>query len=176
MFYSAMFSFLIVKHPTFKTMTFENWLPLPRRPTIGNKRVDFVKFFTYPHGVTARFTKFLVVVTLVATTGFHWITLQTIAWTTMFAANMTCENFFTAVSETFDGRHLCPLCKAIRAGKKSENKSDTLVLKLKLEYPPLKENFVLIAPSRFQLLPQKDSFAKSLSRKPPLPPPRSFFV
>jgi len=126
--------------------------------------------------VSAWFKKFLIVVTLVATTGFHWMTLQTIAWTTMFAANMTCENFSTAVSETFDDRHLCPLCKAIRAGKKSENKSDAFALKLKLEYPPLKGNFVLIAPSRFQVLPQKDSFAKPLSRKPPLPPPRSFLV
>jgi hypothetical protein len=38
------------------------------------------------------------------------------------------------------------------------------------------ENFVLIAPSQFQLLTLKSSFAKSLSQKPLLQPPRGFFV
>jgi hypothetical protein len=29
---------------------------------------------------------------------------------------------------------------------------------------------------RFELLPLKNSFAKSLAQKPPLPPPRGFFA
>jgi hypothetical protein len=94
----------------------------------------------------------------------------------MIAANLSCESLSTAVSQTFDGKHLCPLCKAIAAAKKSEKKNDALVLKLKIEFPPLAEKFVLVAPSVFKVF-QADVFsADSLFTKPPLPPPRSFFV
>jgi hypothetical protein len=37
--------------------------------------------------VLARFSKFLVVVALVTTTGLHWAVLQSVAWTTMLASN-----------------------------------------------------------------------------------------
>jgi hypothetical protein len=46
----------------------------------------------------------------------------------------------------------------------------------KLEFPPPKESFALIAPSQFQLVPLTDSFAEHLSQKPLLQPPRGFFV
>jgi hypothetical protein len=68
------------------------------------------------------------------------------------------------------------LCKAIAAGKQSEKKTDFSFQSQKLEFPPANENFTLIAQAQFQLLPQKSSFAKSLSQKPLLEPPRGFFV
>jgi hypothetical protein len=126
--------------------------------------------------VFARLGKCLVVVALVLSTGLHWAALQTVAWTTMIAANLSCESFSTAVSQTFDGEHPCPLCKAIAAAKKSEKKNDALVLKLKIEFPPLAEKFVLVAPRMFEVF-QADRFsADSFFAKPPLPPPRSFSV
>ncbi|HEY3932856.1 MAG TPA: hypothetical protein VGM58_10875 [Verrucomicrobiae bacterium] len=124
----------------------------------------------------ARIGKFFFVLTLVATLGAHWALLQTVAWTTMLADNLCTHSVKEAVTETFDGNHPCPLCKAIAAGKQSEKKTDFSFQSQKLEFPPLKENFVLIAPSQFQLLPQENSFAKSLFQKPLLPPPRQFFV
>jgi hypothetical protein len=67
--------------------------------------------------VLARFSKFLVVVALVATTGLHWAVLQSVAWTTMLASNLRTQSLAEAVTHTFDGRHPCCLCKTIAATK-----------------------------------------------------------
>jgi len=94
----------------------------------------------------------------------------------MLADNLQSCSLHDAVVKTFDGKHPCCLCKAIAAGKKSEKKNEFTGQNQKLEFPPAKENPVLIAPSSFQLLPQGNSFAESLPQKPPTPPPRGFFV
>ena len=123
-----------------------------------------------------RFGKFLVVVALVTTTGLHWAVLQSVAWTTMLADNLRTQSLTEAVTHTFDGKHPCCLCKAIAAGRKSEQKKEFTAPMQKLEFPPVKENFVLVAPSQFQLLPQANTFAVSLTQKPPTPPPRVIFA
>ncbi len=123
-----------------------------------------------------RFGKFLVVVALVTTTGLHWAVLQSVAWTTMLADNLRTQSLAEAVTHTFDGKHPCCLCQAIAAGRKSDQKKEFTTPIQKLEFPPVKENFVLIAPSSFQLLPQANTFADFLTQKPPTPPPRRFFV
>jgi len=127
--------------------------------------------------VPARFGKSLVVVTLVLATGLHWAALQTIAWTTMFAANLSSQQSLTeAVAQTFDGEHPCPLCKAIAAGKKSEKKSEAITPVLKMEFPPVADRFVLIAPKPFAAFSPANVFADSVRSQPPVPPPRSFPV
>jgi hypothetical protein len=126
--------------------------------------------------VFARFGNLFAVVTLVAMLGAHWAMLQTVAWTTMLADNLHSVSFCDAMTETFDGQHPCALCKAIAAAKQSEKKTEFSFPSQKLEFPPLKENFVLVAPSQFQLLPSADSFAESLVHPPLTPPPRSFPV
>jgi len=118
-----------------------------------------------------------VVIALVLSTGLHWAALQTIAWTTMFAANLASQQSITeAVSQTFDGEHPCPLCKAIAAGKKSEKKSEATAPVLKMEFPLVADRFVLIAPKPFAVFSPVNVFADSVSSKPPVPPPRSFPV
>lgn len=93
----------------------------------------------------------------------------------MLAANLASQQSLTeAVSQTFDGEHPCPLCKAIAAGKKSEKKSEALTLKLKIEYPPVGDKLVLVAPRNFKTFEANSRFADSISTKPPLPPPRNF--
>ena len=95
----------------------------------------------------------------------------------MLAANLVNQQSLTeAVSQTFDGEHPCPLCKAIAAGKKSEKKSEALTLKLKIEYPPVADKFVLVAPRMFKTFQADNLFAVCLTGKPPLPPPRNFSV
>jgi len=95
----------------------------------------------------------------------------------MLAANLSSQESLTeAVSQTFDGEHPCPLCKAIAAAKKSEKKSDALTLKLKIEYPPVADNLVLVAPKILKTFQVDCWFADSLSMQPAVPPPRSFFV
>lgn len=124
----------------------------------------------------ARFAKILVVLALVFSTGLHWAALQTVAWGTMLAANLTTGSFEEAVSDTFDGEHPCPMCKAIESGKKSEKQSDQLTLKIKFEFPPAAEKLVLVAPRLFKSFASQKISADSFSIRPVLPPPRSFFV
>jgi hypothetical protein len=123
-----------------------------------------------------RLGKVLVVFALVATLGAHWALLQTVAWTTMLASNLETTSLQAAMAKTFDGQHPCCLCKAIAAGKKSQEKNQFTVEKQRLEFPPLPRSLVLIAPSRLDLFPRKDSFAKSFFPQPATPPPRAFFV
>jgi hypothetical protein len=126
--------------------------------------------------VFVRIGKIFIVLALAAMLGAHWTLLQSVAWTTMLADNLCTQSVKEAVTETFDGRHPCPLCKAIAAGKQTEKKTDFSLQSQKLEFPPVKESFVLIAPSQFQLLLLENSFAKSFAPKPLLQPPRGFFV
>jgi hypothetical protein len=126
--------------------------------------------------VFARCGKFLVIAALVMTTGAHWAALQTIAWTTMLAANLSTDSLTEAVTKTFDGEHPCPLCKAIAAGKKSEKKSETIAPALKMEFPMMANTLLLNPPAQFAELPVPDFFAEPLSAKPPVPPPRSLPV
>jgi len=108
--------------------------------------------------------------------GAHWALLQTVAWTAMLADNLCTHSVKEAVTETFDGKHPCCLCKAIAAAKKSEKKADLSFQAQKLEFPPPDDKFILVAPSQFQLLPQENSSANSFAQKPLLQPPRGFFV
>lgn len=127
--------------------------------------------------VFVRFGRIFTAFALMATLGGHWAFLQTLAWTTMLADNLQSCSFHDAVVKTFDGRHPCPLCKAIAAGKKSEKENEFTLQIQKFEFPQAKENLVLIAPPQFQLLPAANHMcAESLTHKPPTPPPRGFFV
>jgi len=123
--------------------------------------------------VFARCGKVLVVVALVLTTGLHWAALQTVAWTAMLAANLRCECVSQAVCATFDGKHPCCLCKAIAAAKKSEKKSDSIALTLKMEFPPVAESIILIPPVPIKAQCRPALFAAAFSPEPPVPPPRN---
>jgi hypothetical protein len=122
----------------------------------------------------ANLSKSLIVLALVLSTGLHWAALQTVAWGTMLTANLSSQQSVTeAVSQTFDGEHPCPLCKAIAAGKKSEKQSDQLTLKLKLEFTPDAEQMVLVAPQDFSLVGSEHFVAEALASQPLLTPPRA---
>ncbi len=120
----------------------------------------------------ARFARFLMIATLVAATGAHWALLQSVAWTTMLADNLRCGSVSDAVSRTFDGKHPCPICKAIAAGKISEKKGEFMVSSLKFECPPAQTADLPLAPARFEVLPLADTLIESPLLPPPAPPPR----
>lgn len=113
---------------------------------------------------------------LVVSTGTHWVALQTVAWAGMIVCYSEKAPLKTALAETFDGNHPCPLCKAIAAGKKSEKQNAAQLQLKRLEFPPGPANIVLFAPSCFQLLPLVDTFAKSFTPQPLTPPPRGSFA
>lgn len=123
-----------------------------------------------------RFGKIFVVFALVTMLGAQWTLLQSVAWVGMIVSYSERAPLKEALVQTFDGKHPCCLCKAIAAGKKSEKKSEFALQTQKLEFPPAEENFILIAPTQFQFLPQINFRAQSLIQKPPFPPPREFFV
>jgi hypothetical protein len=122
-----------------------------------------------------RLSKSLLVLTLMVSIGGHWALLQSVAWTTMFAANLSANDSLTeAVSKTFDGEHPCPLCCAIKAGKKTEKKSEAAAPELKkFEYVNESPRFVFAAPTAFTLLGSPAEFPASFSFTPPVPPPRT---
>jgi hypothetical protein len=126
--------------------------------------------------VLLRLGKVLVVFALVSTISAHWALLQTVAWTTMLASNLQSGSIRTAMTMTFDGRHPCPLCKAIANAKNTEQKNQATSPDLKLDFLPAHESLALIAPSRLELFPRKDLFSESVFPKPLTPPPRPFFV
>lgn len=130
----------------------------------------------YTLQVLSRLSKCLVVLALAGSIGLPWMLLQTVAWTTMLANNLRTDSFSEAVTKTFDGQHPCPLCKAISAGKKSEKRSAALSTVLKMEFPPVSERFVFISPPPVSAFSPAGLFAAALSAKPPVPPPRGFFV
>ena len=123
-----------------------------------------------------RLGNLLLIAAVLAATNAHWAVLQSVAWTTMLANNLQQVSFTEAMTRTFDGRHPCRLCKAIAAAKKTEKKTESTPPTQKLEFPPLKQNVVLVVPSQFVLLPVADTFTDSLVRQPLLPPPRGCFV
>ena len=125
-----------------------------------------------------RFAKFLLVCALMVSIGGHWLVLQSVAWTTMFAANLANHaSVREAVSQTFDGQHPCELCKVVRAGKQSEQKSELPSPTLKkLEFVNNAPRFVFVSPSQFTRRVAPVEFFVSHTFAPPVPPPRGLFV
>jgi hypothetical protein len=95
----------------------------------------------------------------------------------MLADNLRTYSISESVARTFDGKYPCPICKAVAAGKKTEQKNVFTLKIQKLEFPPAKANPFSISPSRFQFLPMPvDLLTESLIQKPLVPPPRGFFA
>ena len=69
---------------------------------------------------SVRLSQLVLVVTLCATMGLHWVALQTVAWTQMLVSYSQQESFPDAVKKTFDGQHPCDLCKVVQAGQNEE--------------------------------------------------------
>jgi hypothetical protein len=124
-----------------------------------------------------RFGNLVLAGALFLTTGTQWVVLQSIAWTGMVASYAQKAPLEVALKKTFDGKHPCCLCKTIAAAKKSGKENAYTLQAQKLQFPPVTENLMLVAPARFQLLPRAgNEFAESLTQKPLLPPPRGCFA
>jgi hypothetical protein len=112
-------------------------------------------------------------VALAGSIGLHWGFLQSLAWTAMLVDNLTTHSFGAALERTFDGKHPCPLCKAIAQGKQSEKKSDTLLPLKKFEALNQSVAFTLSPPASFPTIEAPNAFLKTLAHAPPTPPPRA---
>ncbi|MEX2580335.1 MAG: hypothetical protein WD342_14850 [Verrucomicrobiales bacterium] len=52
--------------------------------------------------------------------GGHWVVLQTVAWSGMFAAYTQDFSLGAAIGKTFDGGDPCSLCDAVKTGRDQE--------------------------------------------------------
>jgi hypothetical protein len=67
--------------------------------------------------------------------GGHWAFLQAGAWVSMILCYSQTVELKTAITQTFDGEHPCPICKTIQEGKKQEQKKAPLLnTELKKEF------------------------------------------
>lgn len=120
--------------------------------------------------VFVRLHKWLVVLALILSIGGHWAFLQSVAWVGMAMSYSKNASLCQALEKTFDGHHLCKLCKIVRAGKKAEGpnelKTDLKKFDLITSVPQF---FIFQSPS---IEPQPD-FAPLPQRTeaPLLPPP-----
>jgi hypothetical protein len=110
---------------------------------------------------------------LVCLIGLPWALLQSFAWTTMLIGNLATNPVGVALQRTFDGRHPCPLCKAIAAGKKSEKKSDTLLPLKKFEALSRSVVLAFFPPTSFPRVEAPNASLETLADAPPTPPPRA---
>ena len=106
--------------------------------------------------------------------GCHWAILQAGAWAGMAVSYSQQGGLVAGLSQTFDGEHPCPICKAIQDGKRQEQrKAPLLSAELKKDY--------LAAWNQFQICGQWSkvvypAFAEQLlgiATEPAVPPPRS---
>ena len=107
--------------------------------------------------------------------GGHWFALQSVAWVTMVLDNSQEASLGEALEKTFDGKHPCPLCKAVAAGQEEEEeRQDTLA------DPTAKLVAVMVAESKAPsptsadfVYYSFDTTLRSIDDSSPSPPPRT---
>ncbi|MGH8094792.1 MAG: hypothetical protein ACREIF_15190 [Chthoniobacterales bacterium] len=105
--------------------------------------------------------------------GFHWLALQSVAWTTMLVENMCHAPLSEAMAKTFDGAHPCALCHAVASGKKSEKKSEMLPTIGKMDLICTTCTLSWLPPWVPHDYPPMRAMLSERPQAPPVPPPRS---
>jgi len=104
--------------------------------------------------------------------GFHWLALQSVAWTTMLVSNARRVPLSEAVAKTFDGAHPCDLCHAVAEGKTSEKKSQVIPTAAKIDLICVTRIFTWLPPWVGYEYEREPFFLSEFSLAPPSPPPR----
>lgn len=118
----------------------------------------------------------LLIVAVLAATGSHWLLLQSVAWTGMFAHNLRNSSIAQAVNRTFNGQHPCSLCKQISQGKQAEKKNEFRTELKKLEGILDRQKIVLNTPPADRPALLSLTPLANQPQPPPVPPPRSFLA
>ena|ERR1041384_5448608 len=106
--------------------------------------------------------------------GAHWTILQSVAWTRMMISYSQQSSFKEALEKTFDGKHPCPICKVVKAGRCSEPDQERQKLPLKLELFIYRVPVQGVYPPSLEPLRQLVFGVSSLPAEvPPTPPPIS---
>lgn len=91
----------------------------------------------------------------------------------MLLSNLAEVSAGQALTRTFDGQHPCRLCKAIESGKRSEHKTDRVIVLKKLEMLDPAGRFISSPASQLVFLPVVAESYSSFQSSPPVPPPRA---
>jgi hypothetical protein len=105
--------------------------------------------------------------------GLHWLTLQSIAWTSMIIDYSKRGTLCQAIVQTLDGAHPCSLCHIVNSGKSAENKSDLQLLTPKLDLICTKHAITFALPFISLDYANTDFCIFEVAYSPPVPPPRS---
>ena len=119
----------------------------------------------------SRLPTLAIVVALACSVGLHWELLQSVAWVNMVVSYSSAAPLKEALKKTFDGKHPCSLCNEIAKGRQSEKQSVPTVAK-RFEFSYSATLFVFSPPSTYWQIKLPEASASSLSRTPPVPPPR----
>ena len=120
-----------------------------------------------------RWSSSLAVVLLSLTLGWHWLALQTIAWTSMLFERTQESSFSVAWTTTFDGKHPCRICKAGGEGQSDETRTaSTLSVSMLEASIPVTPSPVICAPRVEAPATRSQPGLKSRGDRPILLPPR----
>ena len=115
----------------------------------------------------------MVVLLLIVSVGGHWAIVQGVAWVTMFARFSQSMSLTQAAEYTFDGKHPCALCCAVKEGKKAERKDSQVKPPEKMTFALSPEALHLPAPPPASANFAADLALRSFLDEPPHPPPRA---
>lgn len=118
-----------------------------------------------------RFSKLIACCMCLQLFGGHWLALQSLAWTTMFAGSLGTKSVAAALKSTFDGQDPCALCKAVKKGRSEEQQSQKLILKTEAVLLPLAQPHRPVA-GRWRY-PLGNQRGEQRWLQPPIPPPRA---
>jgi len=107
--------------------------------------------------------------------GLHWLTLQSIAWTSMIIDYSKRASLCQAIARTLDGAHPCSLCHIVDRGKTTEKKSDLQPLTPKIDMICTKRVLGLFRSMAYVDYVAGDFAVFNLGESPPVPPPRNSF-
>ncbi len=120
-----------------------------------------------------RLSKWFVVLALVLVIGGHWALLQSAAWLGMAVSFSQTDSVAVALEKTFDGKHPCPLCKLVKAGKNSEQKRDLQKIETKFDFLTDAGSCELSPPRPIRHFIPASERADASRAAPLLPPPRA---
>jgi hypothetical protein len=84
------------------------------------------------------------------------------------------SGLIAGLSQTFDGEHPCPVCKAIECGKKKEGtKAPLLTAELKKDYLASSNHFQICRASSELVYFSFSEQLRGVATEPAVPPPRS---
>jgi len=116
----------------------------------------------------------MLVAALMISIGAQWVVLQSAAWVGMAVSySLKTGSITVGLSETFDGEHPCPLCKAVSKAKQGEKKNAKFETVKKIElFANSNCAIVFPSPPSTELPRAGNEAAAPRYTAPPVPPPR----